>query len=183
MAKSVVAKNMSISLENCVHGKPYIRIIVPVEYTFFDFLQIIKICTGYSDNYKWEVFLPHYGNSNILNHYKKTSLDEIKLIEYFESYPNTIWKYGSIEIGSGWRSNYNYKKSYPSVQIEVGTFPTEEEFMKKIKIKNIDQLHKDKEDFKGLDEKLKDYFTSKYKISDQPGADYNGHMGNKLIRI
>ena len=182
MAKTVVAKSMRIILENYKYGRPGIYIFVPVEYTFQDFLQIIKISTGYSENHTWEVFLLNFNFINILKHFKRKNLEEIKLIEYFESYPNTLWEYGPIKINAGWRGNYNYNKSYPTVQMGIGTFPTENEFLKKLKIEDTDQVHEEKGYYKNIDEKLKEYFKKIYTISDEGGSNYNGREGNKLIK-
>jgi hypothetical protein len=184
MGKYVVAKGISITLENYKHGTPHIYIYTPVEYTFYDFLEIVKMYTGYSDKYDWNIFLPYYDDINILIHYKKDSLDEIKLIEYFEGLPDTKWLYGKILLDVGWRYIKKYTKAYPSVLFAQGKFPTEEEFIKNKKIKDIDRLY-GKDDWKDFDERLKEHFRKRYKISNElVGKDYNGYEdSNKIIKI
>lgn len=182
MAKAVAVSHFHISLENYKHGRPYIVVLIPFGYTFFDLLQIIKIYTGYSDKYSWEVLLPYYNNINLLAYFKKENFNEIKLFEYYQTYPNTIWNYGSIRMDIGRRTIKNSSKSYPFVDNGVGKFPTEDEFMKKIKIKNIDQSYK-KDENREFDEKLKEYFKGKYKISDEIDEYFSWRNVNKLIRI
>jgi hypothetical protein len=181
---------MNFVLKNFKQGKPVFRVYIPLEYRFSDLFEIIKIYTGYySDNYD---FL-YYENSNgweknikklasLKTYFSNRSYDEIRLSEYFESKGATEYFNGSIRIFIYSRNIRNQTKVYPEVYNANGIFPTEEEFKKGRTNKDMDKLT-EKDELKGFDEKMKEYFKKKYKISDELSEFYTWSNACKLEQI
>jgi hypothetical protein len=51
MAKFIVSKDFHIELDNYKHGSPYVCIKTPIDFSYLDLIQIIKIYTNYKNIY------------------------------------------------------------------------------------------------------------------------------------
>ncbi|MDR0604411.1 MAG: hypothetical protein LBG80_08940 [Bacteroidales bacterium] len=182
MAKFIVAKDFHIELDNCKYGSPYIRIKMPIDFSYLDLIQIIKIYTNYKDTYEWDFFFPYY-QMNLLSKHKKEELGNIKIRQYFEVPPNMDCIYGPIKINIGKmaKSFNKYHKVYPVAFEAAGIFPSEEEFRNKKLLKDITKKYTE-EDLKEFNSILKEYFKNKYKISDEIYPGEESFYGNMLIK-
>jgi len=210
MAKSILSMCFSMELRNFKKGYPIFRVDVPVEYTFADLIQIIKIITGYGDKYDWDFV--YYENTHHTVDYEKYIGDKkaVSIKSYFDNrnYDEIRWSerdrssffnggvteciYGDMRIDISTRSDRKQTKVYPEMYNAEGIFPSEKEFEKGItnKVrKKLGTLREmlakterlfEKEELKEIDEKLKDYFKNKYKISDELSEFFTWGNGYKL---
>jgi hypothetical protein len=179
MAKWIPAKDIYIRLENYKHGEPYVYLIMPLDFSFADFIQTIKIATNYGDRFEWDFYFDYY-NMNLLSKYKKEEFCDIKLRQYMEVSTNNKCNYGPLTFYLQKRGYFHkHTKVHPIIKEAVGIFPTEDEFIKKAFVKDINKKHPE-EYLKNTNEKLKEIFKTKYKISDE--IDGGGYGSNKLIK-
>jgi hypothetical protein len=179
MKKFIVAKNCTIKLNNYLHGCPYVGVTIPMALSFFDLIYIIKLYTNYDDTYNFDF---HFVNSqtNLLSRYKKDDLDNIKIREGSPSGGYITGIYGKMEFDIGFRGFSKYAKVYPVAYQAQGIFPTINEFIKNMPVPNMDKFYT-KDDLQDFNEKLKIYFKSKYKISDEK-EEGSFFEENKLIK-
>jgi hypothetical protein len=182
MAKFIVSKDFHIELDNYKHGSPYVRIKTPIDFSYFDLIQIIKMYTNYKDTYEWDFFFSYY-QMNLLSKHKKVEFDNIKVRQYFEVPSNMDCIYGPIKINIGkmTRSFNKYHKVYPVAFEATGIFPSEEEFRNEKPVKDMRKKYTE-EDLKDFNNLLKQYFKDKYKISDEIYPGEESFYGNMLIK-
>ncbi len=181
MSKFIIAKTLTLQIENYTYGKPYIQIDIPVSYSLYDLIEIIRMWTNYAHAYDWEFSNP-YEKSGSINLSLKNNREEIERTtfdEFRKTTPSIICKYGPIEIQIAARGFIKYRKVYPTIYQAAGYFPTEDDFLNHIKISDIDgkytvstrsppsSSHLINNDLIELGEKLKVYFKNKYKISNE----------------
>jgi hypothetical protein len=227
MAKYVRATFVNIFLRNYRHGTPNFRLDIPYDYTVSDLIEIVKICTGYSNKYGWEIFvfnnyLDKFDMETLQpihdkkakkipfkTYFENKTIDEVTLAEIREARSKLNNSLGTpLELNYGpiiihtyqdiRRSRKGITKVYPDVYNRTGVFPTEEEFIKNVRIEGngtkngiheresvVDIIGKEfkKSELKEYDEKLKECFKGKYKKSDEPDKDSGYEDMFKLIRI
>jgi|GEM_PF-6120265 len=182
MAKFIIAKTLTIKVNNYNFGSPDIQMDIPMSYSLHDLIKIVQIITGYKDNYDWTFRNPYEENKNLSLKTDRDKIENTSFDEYRSKTPSIICTYGAIELQLGARGFLKYKKIYPTMYMLCGRFPTEEEFINNMKISEEEMnLTKNKGDLKDLEETLKEYFKAKYKISDEIVE--NSTFGeNKLVR-
>jgi hypothetical protein len=157
--------------------EPYVHLTIPLDLSFLDLINIIKMYTNYGDAYEWDFYFDYY-NMNLLSKHKKEEFDDIKIRQYMATSAYNKCVYGPFEFILHKRNFKKYTKVYPIADEADGIFPTEEEFIKKIPTKDKKYT---KDDLTEFNEKLKEIFRKKYKISDE--IDDWGYGSNKLVRI
>lgn len=194
MAKFIIAATLTIQIENYSHGRPCLQMEMTMSYSLRDIIEIIKMYTDYTDTYDWSFRNPYEENKNLSLAKNKEQIENTSFSEYRNITPYVICYYGPIEIHLGVRGFKKYTKVYPTIYQAVGKFPTEEEFAKNIKISDIDgkytiprkplpsTSHVINDDLIEYGERLKEYFKSKYKISDEIDES-STFKNNKLARI
>lgn len=195
MSKFIIGRTLTISIENYSYGCSYIQMDTPMSYSLYDLIQMIKMWTNYTDTYDW-IFSNPYKDSGVKNLSLENDREEIEntaFHKFRKSTPTIICNYGPIEIELGARGFLKYRKVYPTIYQAVGYFPTEEEFLNNIKSNDIDGKyttprktlpsaeHLINDDLIQYEERLKEYFKNKYKISNDivEGSNLNE---NKLIK-
>ena len=166
MNDSVKVTCLGIVLRNFQDVDPQFNVYTPLDYTLLDVVTIVKLLTGYSDEYSWKIFF-HLGryapHNELILRLKGKKIDEIKLSEFLTTNNELFIHYGKIKIninnGVG-RGKLKQKQKYPVMYNKRASFPTEEEYRKNIKIEDMDRVYK-KNEVKDLDKKLKDYFKDK----------------------
>jgi len=193
MAKFIIAKTLTIKVNNYNFGSPEIQMNIPLSYSLHDLIQIIKISTGYTDNYDWKFRNPYEENKNLSLKNDSDKIKNISFGKYKSVTPYIICIYGSIELYLGVRGFVKYRKVYPTIYQAVGKFPTEEEFVKNIEIQDIDgkytvpmktlpsAQHLISDKLIETGERLKEYFKNRYKISDEI-VEGSTFAENKLVR-
>ena len=182
MAKFIIAKTLTIKVNNYNFGSPNIQMDIPMSYSLHDLIQIVKMATGYTDNYDWTFGNPYEENKNLSLKINRDKIENTSFDEYRHITPYIICTYGTIELHLGVRGFFKYRKVYPTMYMLCGRFPTEGEFINDMKISEEEMnLMKNKDELKDLGESLKGYFKNKYKISDEIVE--NSTFGeNKLVR-
>ncbi|MDO5615592.1 MAG: hypothetical protein Q4G16_05340 [Cruoricaptor ignavus] len=194
MSKFIIGSTLTVSIENYSYGSPCIQMDTPMSYPLYDLVQMIKMWTNYTDTYDW-IFSNPYEDSGVKSLSLKNNKEEIEntaFHEFRKSTPYIICNYGPIEIQLEARGFLKYRKVYPTIYQAVGYFPTEQEFLNNIKSIDIhgkytipsktlpSSEHLINNDLIQYGEKLKNYFKTKYKISNEivEGSAFNE---NKLI--
>jgi hypothetical protein len=173
MKKFITAKHFTFKLDNYEpyeKGRtvycPIIYFKLPLQLSYMDLLQTIKIYTKYDGGYEWE-FYPSYKEGKSLKElFKGRDFDELKIDEIFGVYYNADMTYGSMKFEIGARKLLKYSKVYPQIFQGHGTFPTEKEFMENTLLPDSEVLYKE-EHYSEFNEEMKIYFKNKYKISDE----------------
>lgn len=193
MAKFIIASTLTIQIENYNYGTPYIQMVTPVTYSLSDLIQIIKLYTNYNNTYDWSFINPYEEAKALCLQNSSDKLENVQFNEYRNITPYIKCIYGPIEIHLGARGHVKYGKVYPTIYQAVGKFPTEEKFVKNIEIPDIDgkytiarkplpsAVHLISNDLIEYGEKLKEYFKSKYKISDEIEEE-STFKPNKLVK-
>jgi len=192
MSKYIIAKTATFSIENYSHGNVFIQMDLPMSYSLLDLIQIIKMYSNYDDTYDWNFINAYEKNKNLSLKNDLKKIDKIRFDEYKDVTPAINCIYGPIEMEIGVRGHLKYRKVYPTIYQAVGYFPTEEEFLKNIKIPDIDckytvprkslpsASHLINNDLIEYGERLKKYFKNKYKISDKTIESFFG-IENALV--
>jgi len=148
--------------------------------------------SNYDDTYDWNFINAYEKNKNLSLKNDLKKIDKIRFDEYKDVTPAINCIYGPIEMEIGVRGHLKYRKVYPTIYQAVGYFPTEEEFLKNIKIPDIDckytvprkslpsASHLINNDLIEYGERLKKYFKNKYKISDKTIESFFG-IENALV--
>lgn len=193
MGKFIIAQTLTIKIENYSHGYPYIQMDTPMSYSLFDMIQIIKMYTSYTDKYNWKFRNPYEENKNLSLENDREKIENTSFGKYRSVTPYILCTYGPIEILLGVRGFLKYAKVYPTIYQAVGKFPTEDEFEKNIKISDIDGKytiprkslpsaeHVISDSLAEYGERLKEYFKTKYKISNEIDEE-STFKPNKLIK-
>ncbi|MFD2561727.1 hypothetical protein [Aquimarina rubra] len=193
MSKYIIAKTATISIKNYAQGNVFIQMDLPMSYSLLDLIQIIKMYSNYDDTYDWSFINPNEKDKNLSLRNDFEKIDKIRFDEYRNITPAINCIYGPIEMEIGVRGHLKYRKVYPTIYQAVGCFPTEEEFVKNIKIPDIDgkytilgkslpsASHLINTDLIEYGEKLKKYFKNKYKISSETIESFFG-TENALIK-
>jgi hypothetical protein len=183
MKKFIIASNFVFVLTNYETplGKQRsdIHFEMPLQSSYMDLLQIIKMYTKYNDSNKWEFFPSYKGGKSLKELYKGRDFDEIKVEEIFGIYFHADMTYGPMTFEIGARGHLKYSKVYPHIYQGHGTFPTEQEFAEKKIFPDRDVLYGE-EHYSKFNEEIKIYFKNKYKISDEIYE--NTWNSNKLIK-
>lgn len=178
MSKFIIGKTVSFALEGKYRGI-LLDMDLPMSYTLYDMMQIIKMYANYTDKYEWKFINPYDENKALSSIMDNEKLDKIKFDEYRDVTPAINCFYGNLNISIGARGHLKYKKVFPTIYQAVGNFPSEENLI------NDAQIEKDKkwtkEGLKDFDDKLKTYFKSKYNITDEVVASFFGDQ-NDLAR-
>jgi hypothetical protein len=200
--------NCHFQLFNYKNKYPYVKITIPTDYSFFDLIQIIKIYTNITnDNFVYDFYFSYY-ELHLSSKYNQNEFDKIKIHEYLSVSPNTICSFGPMKLEISHRYHGKWTKTYPVANEAVGKFPDKEEMKKTFfgKFKNITSeelseyikhnsldiaininsnpknIKLTKDDLNDFNNKLKEYFKNKYKISDETYIYNNNEIGpNKLI--
>lgn len=180
MAKFLIAKTLTINVENYSHGRPYIDLDLTLDYSLLDLIEIIKMYTGYANLYDWKFINPYEEDENLSFKNDGNKFDDIQFGKYRSVTPAIECFYGSVKMRLGVRGHRKYSKVYPTVIQAAGRFPTEEELVGNIGIADNDEK-RSAEDLKAFEEKLKVYFKNKYKISDEI-AEGSAFGQNKLVK-
>lgn len=174
MAKTVIAKTITFALTG-KNSNVFFQIDAPMCYTLYDMVQIIKMYAQYSNKYAWK-FVNEYNDAKTLNNVADEVLDAVKFDEYRDITPAILCFYDNLEIKISVRGHLKYTKVYPTIYQAVGFFPPEEELSKDMESSN--DKPPTKEELKDFDEKLKSYFKSKYKITDEIVSSFFGEQNN-----
>jgi len=181
MAKFIIAKTLTIQIENYSHGRPYIQMEMTMSYSLRDIIEIIKMYTNYTDIYDWSFRNPYEEDKNLSLTKDKEKIENTSFSEYRNVTPYVVCYYGPIKIHLGVRGFKKYTKVYPTIYMAEGRFPTEKEFADNIRISDMD-MKRNKDELKDLDDRMKKYFKSKYKISDEVDES-STFKNNKLVSI
>jgi len=192
MSKFVIGKNFSILLVNHSIGKkPILYLQIPISYSLFDIIQIIKMYTDYSDKNDWKFYHSNDENKKVLSLKDDwIKLNNTSYSEYRGIYTGVICIYGKMIFKLGVRGHLKYRKVYPTIIMGIEDFPNENTFkdngkyssldstvLKKIsEEKSIDMNPKryNPKDLEIFNSKLKKYFKNKYKILGEPNDSYEG---------
>jgi len=186
MTKWVPATDYQIQL-NSLNKSCYIAgatITAPLFYSFLDLLDMIKILTNYGDKFDWDfLYWTKKEKINLLSKYIQKEFDNVKFGNIWTGIAGgggieCIYGYMQFDIGVG--RNVKQYKAYPIMY--TGTkFPSEEEYNQVIAYKPI--KYNDVE-LKIINEKLKEHFNKKYKISNEIDIENSSSENpyNKLIK-
>lgn len=182
MAKFVIAKTLTIRLENYGHGRPDIQMDIPMSYSLWDLVWIIQAYTNYKDTYDWTFRNPHDESKNLSLKNDRGQVENTSFDEFHGVAPYIVCMYGPLEIHLGARGYKKYGKVYPTMYMSFGKFPTEGEFVNNVAISKEDmQRVQKKDELKDLGGKLQEYFKNKYKISDEI-VEGSSCDANKLVQ-
>jgi hypothetical protein len=181
MAKFIYAKDYQIYLENDKFARPVAIITAPQLYSFLDLIDMIKIYANYGDKYEWDFYIIEKG-LKLLSKYSKNEFDDIKLGKLWVVEPSIDCYYGSIKFDIGKRRTIKYHKPYPEIYYGE-KFPSENE-LEKGKPFEKDKKVYTKEELAVFNEKFKEYFNTKYKISNEIDTENSdpGNPYNKLVK-
>ena len=117
MSKFIIARTLSIQIENYTYGKPFIQMDTPVSYSLYDLIEIIRMWTKYTNTYDWEFSNPYEesGSKNLSLKNNREEIDSITFDKYRKSTPYIMCKYGSIEMKLEVRGLIKYRKVYPTI--------------------------------------------------------------------
>ena len=191
MSKFVTACDFTFRAGNYAKGYPIFYVTIPLSFSLLDLLNIIRAYTDYTGEYEYD-FYSVYHKTYYSSKYRQNELDNIEINEFMDISPSMICSFGSlkIEISKRGKSGVKWSKIYPEAFMGSENFPEEKEFKK---LKNISsekvaeffkknsgelainyyhylpaELQKPKkENFKEYNEKLKEIFKNKYKMSDE----------------
>ena len=193
MAKVILAMDFVIILNNYKNCSPYFNVHIPLEYTFSDLIQIIKIYTGYGNKYDWNFIYKksHWADIGMVDENDleqriiNKKFDETRMVEYFENQAEIICVYGPMKfLIVAAKGEKKQTKTYPEMYNAQGFFPKEDKFkLGKPKFSYNDYPNRDffgKDNLKDFDIKLKDDFKNKYKISDKLSECFDWKNVHKL---
>jgi hypothetical protein len=197
MGKFVNAKDCSLQVVNYRKNSPVIQITMSMQYSCLDILEILKMYTGYNENADFD-FYNVYNKEYFSTKYGHKNFDDVTIGDFQGISPEVICSFGPFKIKYSFRRHQKWSKVYPLAYQAYGNFPNEKEYNKLDNVsydKLAEYLKKNsterfmatsalplyKEDYlKEFNEKLKEYFRNKYKISDEIyETTWNS---NKLIR-
>ncbi|MDR2905699.1 MAG: hypothetical protein LBU73_07090 [Helicobacteraceae bacterium] len=197
MKKFMNASDCGLRLINYSKSTSRVLIETPWQYSCLDLLDILKIYTGYNGNDNFD-FYNVYEKVYFSTKYGRKNFDEVTVRDFQGISPSTICTFGDLKIEYGFRKYKKWSKVYPVATQAHGDYPSEEEYkyLENVSSEQLAELLKTgsierffatsalplyKDDYlKTFNEKLKEHFTNKYKISDEIyEPTWNS---NKLIR-
>ena len=158
----------------------YFRVMTPMVYTLRDITDMIKMYTGYTGKYGWSFENEYEPEKNFTCNDNDKMLDEIEFEKFKRNTPEILCEYGQFKMTIGARGYKKYTKVYPTDFFGEGTFPTEDEIVLGVTLKD-EYVEVSEEKGQEFLKKLQAHFKAKYKMTDEIVDAFYGEQ-NALVK-